>query len=266
MPTYRILIEYEGTNYHGWQVQKDSITVQHVIEKALEILCGHKVRIIAAGRTDTGVHAAGQVASFFTDKELEPYKAIHSLNALTPRDIAIVDMKIGPDGFDARRWAISREYRYYIINRPAPCALNRRYNWHLIHDIDSKAMEKASAYLLGEHDFTSFRGSGCGAKSPVRFMEEIKLVCRSGGLIEWRFVANGFLKHMIRNIMGTLHNVGRGKMMPEEMESLIYAKDRRVAGPTAPPHGLVFCNVGYPENVEPFYKGLFNPIDGDTIL
>ncbi len=266
MFTYRILIEYEGEGYHGWQVQVDQITIQEVIEKALEILCGHKTRIIAAGRTDAGVHATGQVASFETVKEFDIYKTIHSLNALTPRDIAIVDMKKGPPGFDARRWATAREYKYYILNRPAPCALNRRYYWHIIHQIDWAAMEKGAAYLVGEHDFTSFRGAGCGARSPVRIMEKVKLIKTKNGLMEWRFKANGFLRHMIRNIMGALHFIGRGKMAPEGMEKLILEKDRRKAGPTAPAHGLIFFKVDYPKSVDPFLNSCFNPFDRETIL
>lgn len=262
MNYYCMLIEYDGSAFYGWQIQPDRLTVQQALQDALKVLCKEQIKVIAAGRTDTGVHATGQVAGFCFDGQLDLRKTIHSLNAITPRQVSILDMKAAPEGFDARRWATGREYRYYILNRPSPSALSRGRWWHLNGPLDLDAMEQGARTLLGEHDFTSFRGTGCGAKSPVRTMDVAKLNRLENGLTEWVFHGNGFLRHMIRNIIGTLHQVGEGKIGSEAISELLEAKDRTLAGPTAPPHGLYFTKVDYPKGVTSFDILPANTIDG----
>jgi tRNA pseudouridine38-40 synthase len=243
-----MLVEYEGTRYHGWQVQTRHITVQQVIEEALAILCKHPVRIVAAGRTDAGVHAIGQVAGFFTEKVLDIPKTLFSLNALTPWDVAILDFAEGPDGFDARRWATGREYCYRILNRRVPNVLWRRFTWHQTHRLDVDAMQSAANHLIGLHDFSSFRGAGCASKSPERQITKIDFT-RQGDIVEMTIGATGFLKHMVRNVVGTLSPIGLGKYPPQSILDVLNAKDRAAAGPTAPPEGLVFTRVDYPNEV-----------------
>lgn len=254
MPTYRMLIEYEGTNYHGWQVQVGQISIQEKIETALKVFCKEKTRIIAAGRTDAGVHAMGQVASFRLESEMDLHKALRSLNALTPPDIAVLEIKKAPKDFDARRWATGREYKYFLLNRPAPAVLNRRYFNHIPYALDFDAMENELQSLIGEHDFSSFRGSGCGAKTAVRTLRRADMIRHTAGLYEFVFYANGFLKHMIRNIMGTLIYIGEKKFEPGIIDRLLEIKDRTKAGPTAKASGLIFTRVDYTSELEPFKK------------
>ena len=252
MPNYRMLIEYEGTNYHGWQVQPEQVSIQGTLETALEVFCKEKVRLIAAGRTDAGVHAAGQVAGFQTESKIDMHRALRSLNALTPPDIAVLELRTAPDDFDARRWATGRRYRYFLLNRPSHSVLNRRFINHIPHVLDIDAMEQALLPLVGEHDFSSFRGSGCGAKTAVRTLYCAMLKRHSAGLYEFEFYATGFLKHMIRNIIGTLIYIGENKFKPDIMQQLLEARDRTQAGPTARASGLVFAHVDYPARIEPF--------------
>lgn len=266
MPTYRMLIEYEGTRYHGWQVQPDRITVQQVIEEALQTLLKEQVRIQAAGRTDAGVHAVGQVASFITKVPLDRQRFLRSVNALTPYDIAILDVKAAPDEFNARRWATGREYRYFLINRDAPSAVKRHFSWHVPVALDIDAMRQAAGHLIGEHDFASFCASGCDSKTTLRTMRTAALNQRPDGFLEFVFLANGFLKSMVRAIVGTLHQIGLGKIPAGEIEKILSAGDRTEAGPTAPARGLFFTRVDYSEDLEPLAPQQGNFIDGSPFL
>ena len=251
MFTYRMLIEYEGTRYHGWQFQPGLITVQGAIEKGLEVLCKHPVRIIAAGRTDAGVHATGQVASFRTETLLDLTRILRSLNALTPRDISILDFKPAPDGFNARSWATGREYRYWILNREPPCSLRRRFYWHVRRPLDVSAMQQALERLVGQHDFASFKAADCASKTSVRILSRACCKTHPDGGLEFVFYANGFLKSMIRAIIGTIHQIGQGAIQPQEMTRILESCDRNHAGPSAPAQGLIFTRVDYPEDLVP---------------
>jgi len=240
----KLTVEYDGTNYCGWQVQTNGESIQAVLERAISTLLGKPTRITGSGRTDAGVHALGQVANFFGDKEIKPYRIRRALNALTPDDIAIKNVEIVPDAFDARRDGRSRVYTYHILNRPtaSPFYLNRA--WHLHEALNAAAMSVATACLVGKHDFSSFRAAGCEAAHPVRELYCARLDQR-GELLVYTVEATAFLRHMMRNIVGTLVEVGRGLRTPQSFSELLEARDRTKAGPTAPPHGLYLVEVKY---------------------
>jgi tRNA pseudouridine38-40 synthase len=246
MSTYRMTIEYDGTRYHGWQVQPDRITVQEMIERALETLCKHPVRVIPAGRTDAGVHALGQVASFRTESALDLGTVVNSLNALTPRDVAILDFAKTPDEFNARKHAMARHYRYVVLNRQSPTGVRRRFCWHVRESLDYEAIRTALRALVGSHDFSSFRASDCSAKDPVCHIKRAELIEAGDGFLHIELSSTHFLKNMVRAIVGTLHEIGRGKIPPEQMATILAAKDRTKAAFTCPPLGLFFVSVDYP--------------------
>lgn len=240
----KITVEYDGTNYCGWQIQPNGESIQAVLERAISTFFGTPSRITGSGRTDAGVHAIGQVANFLVDKEIEKFRILRGLNALTPPDITIKEVEIVPDSFDARRDGRSRVYEYYIINRatPSPFYLNRA--WHLHEALNREAMREAMRCLLGEHDFSSFRAAGCEAIHPIRKVYQTALEPR-GDLLVYSIEATAFLRHMVRNIVGTLVEVGRGLREPQSFGELLEARDRNKAGPTAPPHGLYLVEVKY---------------------
>jgi tRNA pseudouridine38-40 synthase len=240
----KITVEYDGTNYCGWQIQPNGESIQAVLERAISTFFGAPSRITASGRTDAGVHAIGQVANFLVNKEIEKFRILRGLNALTPPDITIKEVEIVPDSFDARRDGRSRVYEYHIINRatPSPFYLNRA--WHLHEALNREAMREAMRCLLGEHDFSSFRAAGCEAIHPIRKVYQTVLEPR-GDLLVYSIEATAFLRHMVRNIVGTLVEVGRGLREPQSFNELLEACDRNKAGPTAPPHGLYLVEVKY---------------------
>lgn len=240
----KITVEYDGTNYCGWQIQPNGESIQAVLERAISTFFGTPSRITGSGRTDAGVHAIGQVANFLVDKEIEKFRILRGLNALTPTDITIKEVEIVPDSFDARRDGRSRVYEYHIINRatPSPFYLNRA--WHLHEALNREAMREAMRCLLGEHDFSSFRAAGCEAIHPIRKVYQTALEPR-GDLLVYSIEATAFLRHMVRNIVGTLVEVGRGLREPQSFGELLEARDRNKAGPTAPPHGLYLVEVKY---------------------
>ncbi|HXG51719.1 MAG TPA: tRNA pseudouridine(38-40) synthase TruA [candidate division Zixibacteria bacterium] len=240
----KLTLEYDGTNYHGWQLQPNGVSVQAVVEKAVATFLGAPARVTAAGRTDAGVHALGQVANFVTDRNPDLGKLQKGLNALTPRDIVIREVEHVPDSFDARRDARSREYRYRIWNRPWPSPFECRYAWHVHDPLDLEPMREAIAALEGEHDFSSFQAAGCEAAHAVRRIFSNSLE-REDGVVVYRVEATAFLRHMVRNIVGTLVEVGRGERTPAEFVRLLEARDRRKAGRTAPAHGLFLTSVRY---------------------
>jgi len=240
----KLTVEYDGTNYHGWQFQANGETIQSVLERAVSTFFGMATRLVGSGRTDAGVHALGQVVNFFCDEAPDLHRLQRGLNALTPEDISIIDVEIMPDSFDARRDARARIYEYHILNRstPSPFYLNRA--WHVHYPLNLPAMREAIRCLGGEHDFSSFRAAGCDAAHPVRTVYDATLEAR-GELFVFSIEATAFLRHMVRNIIGTLVEVGRGLRAPQAFASLLEARDRTKAGPTAPACGLFLMEVKY---------------------
>ncbi|HTM07392.1 MAG TPA: tRNA pseudouridine(38-40) synthase TruA [Verrucomicrobiae bacterium] len=243
----KLTIEYDGTDYCGWQAQPNGTSVQQTIEAALEKILGAKIRLNGSGRTDAGVHALGQVANFVCDGEVDLWRLQRGLNAVTPRDISIRRVEAAADHFDARRDARLRHYRYRIWNDRWPSAIERRYSWHVHEPLDLAAMERAIVGLEGDHDFAAFQAAGCEAAHSVRRVYR-NSIRRERELVHYDIEANAFLRHMVRNIVGTLVEVGRGERRADSFAELIDAKDRTLAGPTAPPSGLFLLEVGYEEN------------------
>jgi len=245
MKNIRLTIEYDGADYHGWQVQANGPTIQEVIENGLGTILREKVRLTSSGRTDAGVHALGQVANFKTSARIEPKKLFLGLNALLPDDIVIKKVEEAPPGFDARRSAKSKIYRYVILNRKAPSALERNRCWHIWEKLDIDLMRKGAKMLIGKHDFSSFRASGCAAKDPVRKVLNTGFFDKGDGFIYFDIEGQAFLRHMVRTITGTLVGVGLGKIAIEELGNIIDARDRRAGGVTAPAKGLFLLEVKY---------------------
>lgn len=245
MPRYKITIEYDGSGFVGWQRQENGLGVQQVIEEAIEKFCGEKITLFGAGRTDSGVHALGQVAHFDLEKEPTGNRIREALNFhLKPATVSILSAEPVPDDFDARFSAQERAYRYLITNRRAPLAIGRGYSWRVPVPLDVDAMEEAAKMLIGKHDFSTFRSVKCQAKSPVKTLSVLK-VTGSGESIEIEARAPSFMHHQIRNIAGTLKLVGEGKWSPDDVKVALEKKDRTAGGPTAPPGGLYFLEVVY---------------------
>jgi tRNA pseudouridine38-40 synthase len=241
----KLTVEYEGTAYSGWQIQPNGPTIQAALEQAAERMFGRKTRMAAAGRTDAGVHALGQVVCFRLDREaIEEEEVRRGLDALTPDDIVVRGIEIVPDTFDPRRSARSRTYVYRIWNRPAPTILWRRFAWHLRRPLDVEAMSRAAEVLEGEHDFSSFQAADCDAEHPVRRIYHSGIAVEEG-LVVYTVTATAFLRHMVRNIIGTLAEVGFGQRTPEDVAALLAARDRTLAGATAPARGLCLVEVRY---------------------
>jgi tRNA pseudouridine38-40 synthase len=242
----RFTVEYEGTAYQGWQLQPGGPTVQEVLERALATALREPVRVRGAGRTDAGVHACGQVAVARVTRVPDDLARLQkSLNALTPDDVAVRDVAVVDDAFDPRRHARSRVYEYRIWNAPAPSPFWRRFAWHVPDALDVDAMDAAARALVGEHDFAAFRGADAEpVRSTVRRVLESAVECGAGPLV-YRIEATAFLKHMVRNVVGTLVEVGRGARRADAMRELLAGRDRTRAGATAPAHGLVLVAVRY---------------------
>ncbi len=247
MRTLRLTIAYDGAEFAGWQLQSNARTVQGVIEQGLARLCGLPLRPNAAGRTDSGVHASGQVLSLALPDGLDlPAKAfVYGLNRFLPEDVAVLAAAEAPEGFDARRDAVAKHYRYRILNRTTRHPLLRRSHWLIYRRLAIDRMREAAAALLGRHDFAAFRASDCQAKSTIRRLDRLELV--AGVPDEWIFEVEGpaFLKHMVRNLVGTLVEVGYGQRSPADIQRLLASRDRRLAGRTAPAHGLTLVSVKY---------------------
>jgi tRNA pseudouridine38-40 synthase len=245
----KLTIEYDGSDYSGWQAQPNGRAIQDVIEQGLEKILGAKIRLTASGRTDAGVHAIGQAANFICDGDIDLWRLQRGLNAVTPHDIVIRRAEGVPATFDARRDARLRRYQYRIWNDPWPPAILRRFSWHVHDALDIAAIEEAIRYLEGEHDFASFQAAGCEAAHSVRRIYRNR-IRREGELLVYDVEANAFLRHMVRNIVGTLVEVGRGERAPASFAELLAAKDRTLAGPTAPPQGLFLMEVRYEERMK----------------
>jgi len=252
---YKITIEYDGTNYRGWQKQTDDVpTIQHSIETAIHKFCGQNIQITAAGRTDAGVHAHGQVAHFdldYGDRPLTEYDLAKAINAhLMPEPIAIIKVEEVDNDFHARFGATNKLYRYRIITRPAPAIHDASHVWHYKTALDVDAMVEGAKHLIGHHDFSSFRDAQCQAKSPVKTLDRVDVTTRDydafGAQEIWiELEAKSFIHHQCRNIAGTLKDVGRGKIKPEGVKNILEARDRTKAGMTAPASGLSLVRIDY---------------------
>ena len=245
MPRYRITIEYDGTPFLGWQRQVDGATVQGALEDALARFTGETVGVRGAGRTDAGVHALGQVAHIDIGKEWEPFRIREAMNFhLRPSPIAIIDCAQVGDDFDARYSATARHYRYRILARRAPPALERSRVWWLPVDLDSQAMHRAAQALLGKHDFTTFRAAQCQANSPLRTLDRLD-VSRYADEIVIEASARSFLHNQVRSMVGSLKLVGEGKWRPDDLKAALDARDRTACGPVAAACGLYLERVDY---------------------
>ncbi len=241
----RLLLEYDGSRYHGWQRQVNALSIQEVVEAAVARLTGQRAAVIASGRTDAGVHALGQVANFRTQVSI-PLKAFHlGLNSLLPKDIAVLEAAEVPRDFHARKSALAKTYEYRILNRPSPSPLHRQCAWWISRPLNLAAMVEAAGALIGEHDFTAFRASGSDNKNPVRQVLAAAWGDHPGGWLNFTITANGFLRGMVRSLVGTLVEVGRGKAAPTLPAELLISRARELAGPTAPPQGLYLVEVFY---------------------
>jgi tRNA pseudouridine38-40 synthase len=253
--TLRIDLAYEGTRYYGFGLQPNRLTIQEVLEKALARSLGERVRVTAAGRTDAGVHASGQVVSFTTGGRLTPEELLRAANAHLPEDVIVHGAAEAPPELDARRSALRRRYRYLIWGHRLPNVWWRRWAWHVpggAKSLDLEAMDAAARQLLGSHDFASFLGHGSqesAGRTTVRTVEHVEW-WQDGDLIGFEITANAFLRHMVRGIVGTLIEVGRGRIDPAQFGTILGSRDRRRAGPNAPPHGLILTGVEYPEHLE----------------
>jgi tRNA pseudouridine38-40 synthase len=246
-----LIVEYDGTDYHGSQWQANSPTIQGEIEKALKMLTGEKIRIKIAGRTDAGVHARGQVVAFDTASSLHLRSFIDGLNHYLPSDIAVQNAYRAHNGFDVRRKAISREYKYYILNRPKPSPLRDRFAWRVEGNLDNDTMNRACQALTGRHDFASFVASAVTARQKRTVRDVYKAdITRDGDTIVFEMVANSFLPHQVRNTVGSLVKVGQGRMTVDEFHGMVAAAMPGLAGPMAPPEGLCLVRVNYPVDFE----------------
>ncbi len=244
MQTFKLAIEYDGTDYHGWQVQPGMPTIQGTLEEAMARVVGKPVHVIGAGRTDAGVHALGQVASLRADFTHPPDTLRRALTSLLPPDIVVTRVEEAPEGFDAQRWARWKRYRYTLLTRPYPSALERRYTLFAPRPLKLEAMAEAAHLLVGEHDFTSFQAAKSSVERPIRRVFTAEFHAQDDHLY-FEIVADGFLRHMIRIIMGTLLDVGRGRRASGDIQVILEAHDRQRASKTMPAHALCLREVGY---------------------
>jgi tRNA pseudouridine38-40 synthase len=243
---FKMVVEYDGVPFVGWQRQDNGASVQQAIEEAILKTTGEVVTIHAAGRTDAGVHALGQVAHADLDYEIEPLRLCEALNFyLRPAPVAIIAVDIVPDDFHARFSAIGRSYCYRIVNRRAPLTVDLNRAWHVKVPLDAVAMHQAAQLLLGHHDFTTFRATHCQAKSPMKTLDRLD-VHRIGEDIEVIAEARSFLHHQVRNMVGSLSMIGIGKWSNDRLVAAMEARDRSKGGPTAPAHGLYLTAAKYP--------------------
>ena len=245
MPRYKLTIEYDGTPFSGWQRQPDRPSVQQALEEAIQAMSGETVTTQAAGRTDAGVHALGQVAHFDLSKAWDPFRVREALNYhLRPEPVAIIAAEAVGEEFEARFSAKARHYEYRILNRRAPAVIERDHVWHLPMMLDAEAMDHAAGLILGTHDFTTFRSSECQANSPVRTLDKFS-VRRELDHVIVTASARSFLHHQVRSMVGSLRMVGEGKWSPADFRAALDARDRRRCGAMAPSAGLYLTRVEY---------------------
>ena len=247
MPWAKLVLSYDGTRYVGWQVQPNGPSIQAEVERALGTLHKEPVRVTGAGRTDAGVHALGQVASFAVERPLPVSAYVKGMNALLPDDVAVREAEVREAPFDARRDARGKRYRYRIENLPTRSPLGRLQAWQVFRPLDVAAMQAAAAPLLGRHDFGAFRAADCEAAHALRELRRLDVLAHGDGRIEVVAEATAFLKHMVRNLVGTLVEVGLGARAAASMGDLLASRDRKLAGRTAPPQGLLLDEVFYEE-------------------
>jgi len=247
MPRYRLLLEYDGGPYNGFQAQADQPTVQASLERAVKAFCGQTLRVAAAGRTDTGVHATGQVAHVDLERDWPAETVRNALNAhLRGEPIVVLAAEVAPEGWHARFSATERRYRYRILNRVSPPALERGHVWHVKAPLDAEAMHAAAQVLIGLHDFTTFRDVACQAKSPVKTLD-VANVSRAGDEVALVFEARSFLHRQVRSMTGSLAEVGLGRWTADDLKAALEAKDRKACGTVAPADGLYLTGVSYPD-------------------
>ena len=254
MRNIRIDLEYEGTRYHGWQIQPNGITIQEELEKALYKILRKQIRVIGAGRTDAGVHAWGQTAHFLTDSRLDGASLQRALNSLLPADIVIKQLREMSPEFHARKNALKKRYEYWICNKPLASAFYHPFCWHLRAPLDVGKMNRAARYFIGEHDFTSFQATGSDpGTNPVRVIDHVEVAAKQLHHEEYIRIAmegRSFLRHMVRIMVGTLVTVGLGKRPEQEVSLILRARDRCQADITAPAKGLFLNWVQYPPGLE----------------
>ena len=255
MPRLKLTLEYDGTRYVGWQVQPNGVSIQSQLVQALEKLLGERVDVEVAGRTDSGVHATGQVVCFDTPRVL-PLKAYwKGLNGLLPEDIAVVRAEEVPPEFDPRRWSHGKRYRYRVSNRPSRSPLRRFTHWEVFAPLDVEALRRGAAHLLGRHDYSAFRAADCQAAHAVREVRRVDIQGTSGDELSVTVEGTAFLKHMVRNLVGTLVEVGKGRRPDTWVAEVLASRERKRAGPTAPAHGLVLEEVFYGDGPPPRTPG-----------
>jgi len=242
---FKIIIEYDGTRYHGWQRQKEDATIQGEIEKALHIMTTKRVVLNGSGRTDAGVHALGQAANFRCDTDLKPRIFLKGLNSLLSEDIVIRDCRQVDDTFHARYNVKSKIYHYKIYNHPVPSAFQRLYVWSIRKQLNAMDMRSAISDIIGTHDFKAFEGVGSPRTHTTRHVMAADLIESDSRLLTFRIEADGFLRFMVRNIVGTLVDVGLAKTSPAEFKQILKSRDRTMAGATAPARGLFLMEVKY---------------------
>lgn len=254
MRTIKLILQYDGTNYAGWQVQENAVTIQDLLEKALSMALREESKVAGASRTDSGVHALGQVAAFRTENAISLAKLQRSLNGILPQDIRVMETAEAAEDF-VPRYAREKTYRYAFVHAGVISPFQNRYAWHVRENLDLDAMQEAAHMLVGTHDFSSFVAAGGAEKEPVRTIFSITFgeggiinACiRNDNVFHLDITANGFLYKMARNIVGTLVEIGKGKLAPQDMTAILAAKNRAAAGPTAPAHGLCLVAVRYEE-------------------
>jgi len=243
MTRYKITVEYDGTDLIGWQQNRQGPSVQSLLSDAIEKFCGARPDIVAAGRTDAGVHAIAMVAHFDLDDAVDANTVMRAMNFyLTGSPVSVLGCEIVPDDFNARFSCVARHYKYVVLNRGAPPVLDKNRVWWVPRKLNVPAMRRAAKKLIGHHDFTSFRASECQAHSPIKTLDECRIT-RRGDVIVFEFSARSFLHHMVRNMVGTLVEIGLGK--PYDIDQIFAAQNRSAAGPTAPASGLYFIQADY---------------------
>lgn len=241
----KLVLEYDGTRYHGWQRQKTGPTIQAVLEDRIQAMTGESVTVHGSGRTDAGVHALHQVCHFTTHSRIDPDSMKKGLNALLPRDLHIKEAREVPLDFHSRYGTRSKTYEYRILNREEPDIFRLPFVWHIRGPLNTWEMRQCLSLLPGEHDFSSFMSTGSKTRSPVRTMLKAELLEPETGLLLFRFEANGFLRHMVRNIIGSMVDAGRGKIGRKEFKEILDSRDRTLAGVKAPAQGLFLVDVKY---------------------
>jgi tRNA pseudouridine38-40 synthase len=248
MTNFKLIIEYDGSKYHGWQRQAHEPTIQSELETAIQIMVQQPVTLIASGRTDAGVHARGQVAHFHCQTRLSPAQLHRGLNSLLPDDIVIRECVDAPDSFHARYDARGKIYHYHILNNTIPISIGRQYIWHIERPLDAGQMALGIKALIGTHDFKAFESTGSTRDHSIRTIFDATIHVERDRRMIIEIFGNGFLRCMVRNIVGTLVDVGTGRLQPDRIEHILKSRNRQQAGTTAPPHGLFLMQVLYDPN------------------